>query len=153
LDIFSNKKTSSMIGASMNKHFSPGLGDAGDLGSDSAQCRLAELSQCVPVLAGRRRAKPGPFSVRRGIAEPLAESADTGVMLTVIQGGGLGYAATADLSPGGLQLALDEAIEWAKTCALASVFPFKAPVPGSDEASTTGGWSAPEYWLTDADHG
>lgn len=131
-----------MIGVSMNHHFSPDPATLATL--DRIRASAAQL-RCPDAFWSLRAVveKGQVFSVRRGVPEPLAESADVGVMLSVIQGGGLGYAATADLSPMGLQGALDEALAWAKTCAQAPVFPFKPPLPGTDEATTAGGWSAP----------
>ena len=46
------------------------------------------------------------ISVRQGVLEPVGTTVDGGVMITVIAGGGLGYAATAHRHPGkrGLQM-------------------------------------------------
>ena len=41
-------------------------------------------------------------SVRQDVAEPLRASVDRGAMVTVIDGDGIGYAATSDLSDTGL---------------------------------------------------
>ena len=60
-------------------------------------------------------------SVRQDVAEPAALSRDCGAMLTVYDRGGLGYAATADLSVTGLQSALDRATAWARATARHSV--------------------------------
>lgn len=54
------------------------------------------------------------LSVRRGVASPPRRSTNTGAMVTVEQGGAVGYAATTDLSEAGLRRALSEALEWAK---------------------------------------
>jgi len=85
------------------------------------------------------------MTVRRGASEPPAQSSDSGAMLTVIHQGGLGYAATADLSVAGLQSALDEARAWAQCCAQAPAFSFAAPSDGSEEASGQAQWAAPHY--------
>ena len=42
------------------------------------------------------------LGVRQDVPEPVRRGEDRGVMITVADGGGLGYAATCDLSPGGL---------------------------------------------------
>ena len=65
--------------------------------------------------------------VRAGVAEPVSMGADAGAMLTVIDQGGLGYAATADLSVAGLQAALDRAAHWAARCAQRPVTRFEVP--------------------------
>src|SRR5512139_167646 len=53
------------------------------------------------------------LSVRRNVVQPAGTSADVGVMITVIDGGGTGYAATCDLTPAGLQSAAERATRWA----------------------------------------
>jgi len=59
--------------------------------------------------------------VRRGVLQPLRISEDAGAMLTVIHGGGLGYAATSDLSAAGLREAASRALEWARRTSSAGV--------------------------------
>ncbi|MBE9562257.1 MAG: TldD/PmbA family protein, partial [Proteobacteria bacterium] len=54
------------------------------------------------------------LSVRQKIVEPSIRTNDTGAMLTVIDKGGLGYAATSDLSESGLRKAVAKAQEWAE---------------------------------------
>ncbi len=56
------------------------------------------------------------LSVRRDIVEPVRYSDDLGAMITVYDGG-LGYAATPDLSSAGLQRALRQARDWARATA------------------------------------
>ncbi|MFN7950227.1 MAG: TldD/PmbA family protein [bacterium] len=51
--------------------------------------------------------------VRRGVLEPVERSDDLGVMFTVIDRGGVGYAATSDLTPTGLRAAARRAADWA----------------------------------------
>ncbi len=55
--------------------------------------------------------------VRNDVAQPLKRTLDRGAMLTAWCGAGAGYAATPDLSPAGLQAALDAAIARAKAAA------------------------------------
>jgi predicted Zn-dependent protease len=52
--------------------------------------------------------------VRQGIAEPPSFERDLGAMVTVIHEGGLGYAATSDVSASGLATAVSEARTWAE---------------------------------------
>ncbi len=85
--------------------------------------------------------------VRQDVAEAPSLDRDSGAMLTVFDGGGYGYAATADLSAAGLQAALDRAHDWARATARHSVLPAgTAPPhprgrrvsPGAGEALPTG---------------
>ncbi len=57
------------------------------------------------------------LSVQQNIVEPPQTSVDRGVMITVIDKGGLGYAATSDLSEAGLRAAAARAHDWAKLTA------------------------------------
>jgi len=54
-------------------------------------------------------------SVRRGVAQPPVSSLDVGAMVTVVDGDGMGYGATSDLTLSGLRRALDRARDWART--------------------------------------
>jgi predicted Zn-dependent protease len=53
------------------------------------------------------------LSVRQDVAEPPQLSVNRGAMVTVIDAGGLGYAATSDLTPAGLREALGRARRYA----------------------------------------
>jgi len=53
------------------------------------------------------------LSVRRNQMEPVFSEFDTGVMITIWDGGGLGYSATTDLSEAGLTTAVERARYWA----------------------------------------
>ena len=53
-------------------------------------------------------------SVRRGVPQPPSTSLDVGAMITVADGGGLGYAATSDLTTAGLRRAAERARAWAR---------------------------------------
>ncbi len=57
------------------------------------------------------------YTVRKNVALPLQVTTDRGAMATVYVDGGYGYAATADLSPGGLREALERAAAWARATA------------------------------------
>ncbi len=61
------------------------------------------------------------LDVRRNQLEPIHNEFDTGVMISIWQGGGLGYAATADLSESGLAAAVERARYWAGLTAGAMV--------------------------------
>ena len=53
------------------------------------------------------------LSVRQGVLQPITTTDDTGVMVTVVEAGGLGYASTSDTSTAGLRQAMAAAREWA----------------------------------------
>ncbi|HEX8010552.1 MAG TPA: TldD/PmbA family protein [Casimicrobiaceae bacterium] len=78
------------------------------------------------------------YGVRKNVPQPPELIADRGAMLTVYAGGGCGYAATGDLSPSGLQAALDRATAWARATAPRSLIDFRAlprPAPRGAYAS------------------
>jgi predicted Zn-dependent protease len=62
------------------------------------------------------------LNVRQDVAEAPQRSRDAGVMVSVAQGGGLGHAATADLSEAGLAHAFARARDMAKAVAGRMVF-------------------------------
>lgn len=70
------------------------------------------------------------LSVRRDIVQPVHRGDDLGAMVTVWDGGGSGYAATADLSRAGLARAIAEAVAWARASA-------GRTLAGSEPLSTT----------------
>ncbi|MBQ27312.1 MAG: peptidase C69 [Nitrospiraceae bacterium] len=54
------------------------------------------------------------LSVRQNILQPVSTSHDVGVMITVIDRGGMGYAATSELTESGLRDAVECAKTWAQ---------------------------------------
>ncbi|MCB1714105.1 MAG: TldD/PmbA family protein [Candidatus Competibacteraceae bacterium] len=66
------------------------------------------------------------LSVQRGVVQPPRRRVQCGVMLTVVDQGGIGYAATADLSATGLQQALQQARHWADLSARHGLFDAQA---------------------------
>jgi predicted Zn-dependent protease len=64
------------------------------------------------------------LAVRQDIVQPVGTSEDTGAMLTVYDGSGMGYCATSDLSLSGLRHAAEQAREWARLSAKQSVVDF-----------------------------
>jgi predicted Zn-dependent protease len=62
------------------------------------------------------------ISVRQDVAEPVQTVRDRGAMVTVIDGDGIGYAATSDMSDAGLKDAIARAREWARVSRGRSVF-------------------------------
>jgi predicted Zn-dependent protease len=74
------------------------------------------------------------LTVQQNVAEPPVTSMDRGVMITVIDKGGLGYAATSDLSEAGLRAAAARALEWAHLTAKRSVTDYSAVVAAQERA-------------------
>ena len=71
------------------------------------------------------------LTVRQDQLEPLQTVTDTGVMVSIWEGGGLGYAATNNLTPEGLSAAVTKARYWAKATADRSILsepPLSHPV-------------------------
>ncbi len=66
------------------------------------------------------------LSVRQNVPEPPHTCVDRGVMITVIDKGGYGYAATSDISESGLRTAIARAHEWAKLTAGRGVADYSA---------------------------
>lgn len=64
------------------------------------------------------------LSVRRNIVRPVSTGDDEGAMLTVREGGGIGYAATSDLTREGLRCAIARARAWARNSARHSIVNF-----------------------------
>lgn len=67
-------------------------------------------SWSVRVVRDRSRG----LMVRQDVLEPVTTTEDCGAMVTVTLGEGSGYAATCDLSPGGLERAGAAALRWAR---------------------------------------
>jgi predicted Zn-dependent protease len=61
------------------------------------------------------------ISVRQDVVQPVVSQEDAGAMITVCAGKGMGYAATSDLTLGGLRRAVDRAVTWARQTAGRSV--------------------------------
>lgn len=71
------------------------------------------------------------LTVRRNELEPIFTEYDSGVMISIWDGGGLGYAATSDLSEAGLASAVSRARHWASVTAgtmVTTVAPTDHPV-------------------------
>lgn len=59
--------------------------------------------------------------VRQNVLMPLQQDHSSGLMITVFHRGGLGYAATADISQRGIQVAFEKAKAWAEQSATHTV--------------------------------
>ncbi len=98
---------------------------------------------CSLRLVEKRQEK---LLVRRGVLQPVHTSEDTGAMLSVIHAGGLGYAATSDLSRAGLSCAASRALDWARRTSTANVpgtaTPPRGIVTGEYETPVERPWNA-----------
>ncbi len=63
--------------------------------------------------------------VRQDVLQPIQLFTDCGAMVTVMDRGGYGYAATSDLSTAGLRQAVQQALDWAHLTAGRSVFDYR----------------------------
>ena len=86
------------------------------------------------------------LSARQGILEPVRIETGRGAMITVVRGAGMGYAATSDLSTGGLRDAFARAAGWAELHAGlglfdAALFP-RSDVVSSYRSRTLESWDA-----------
>jgi predicted Zn-dependent protease len=79
------------------------------------------------------------LSVRRDVVQPVRRGEDYGGMITVAEGGGMGYAATADLTRAGLARAIEQAREWARATAGRSL----VDVSALDREARTGEYRSP----------
>ncbi len=100
------------------------------------------------------------LAVRNGVVEPINTSHDEGVMFSVWHHGGVGYAATSDLSDEGLRGAVENATFWAQRTVgrsvvesvplLHTVGEYETPSAQPFDALSLGDQVA---LLVDADHG
>jgi len=81
---------------------------------------LPEPSECAYAAARLVQERSERIAVRQNVVQPLASDLDVGVMITVLHGGGYGYAATSDLSEAGLSAAVAGARAWAAKTATRS---------------------------------
>ena len=80
---------------------------------DLIKSRFYQLIPAVDFCSLRYLAQHSEtLTLRQNVAQPPVHHDDEGVMITVINKGGLGYAATSDLSDSGLQRAITTATQW-----------------------------------------
>jgi predicted Zn-dependent protease len=77
-------------------------------------------------------------AVREDEPLPVSRSEEAGVMITVVAGGALGYAATCDLGPSGLAEAAGRAVWWAKQASGRAVTDFSKIDWPSHQAELSG---------------
>ena len=101
---------------------------AADPASDPIADLLGRLSADVDFFSVRLVEEDSEtVCVRKGVPQPFSRRIDRGAMVTVIDRGAYGYAATSDLSRDGLQAALDNACAWAAASGATSVLQYPMP--------------------------
>jgi predicted Zn-dependent protease len=75
------------------------------------------------------------LTMRQGVAQAPSRSRDAGAMVTVIDRGGMGYAATSDLSESGLKAAFARATDLAHAVAGRTVFDYGQLAPAAPKGS------------------
>lgn len=89
--------------------------------------RFAQVAPACDAWSVRvMRAKTEQLAVTRGIPDPVRLADDIGVMVTVQAAGGLGYAATSDISLAGLKRTGATALAWAMRASGRMVSPVQA---------------------------
>lgn len=92
---------------------------------ETMETRFAALLPAADYASIRfMRERNERISVRQNILQPIHVSDDAGAMVTVYKNGGIGYAATSDLSDAGLRAAGQAALEWAERTASCAVTDF-----------------------------
>jgi predicted Zn-dependent protease len=82
---------------------------------------LPSPRECAYAAARLVEERSERIAVRQNVVQPLAAELDVGVMITVVHGGGYGYAATSDLTEAGLSNAVARARGWAAKSAARSI--------------------------------
>jgi predicted Zn-dependent protease len=114
----------------------------GEIRLDSIRTLFQSLAPAVDFCSLRYVEESSEeIAVRQDVLQPLSTGVDRGAMVTVIDRGGYGYAATSDLSAAGLRDALGRARKWAEAGAGRSVVDYsKIALPrpsGSYESPVT----------------
>jgi predicted Zn-dependent protease len=93
--------------------------------------------------------------VRQDVLQPLSSHINRGAMVTVLHGGGYGYAATSDLTASGLKVAFDRAKSWAIVCSKHPVMDFSKIVMPSyigNNLSPDSNRTAQPFWRDIINH-
>jgi predicted Zn-dependent protease len=82
---------------------------------EDVERRFREVAPAVELCSLRLvEEREESLSVRRGVLQPVTSSLDVGAMVTLVDDGGMGYAATSDLTASGLRRAIDQALAWVR---------------------------------------
>ena len=107
---------------------------------EALEKRFREVAPAVDHCSLRFvREREETVQVRQDVLQPVVAQEDMGAMVTVVHRGGMGYAATSDLSREGLAAAVEEARAWAGRTAGRTVADF-ARVPRPTQG---GEWTSP----------
>ena len=118
---------------------------------ESMGARFRRLAPAVDYCALRVLDETSRYlCVRQDVAEPTQTSRDLGAMVTVVEGDGLGYAASSDLSDAGLSAAIARAREWALLSRGKSVFDGQPPALPSASGRYRSGSSGSDLSKADA---
>jgi len=99
---------------------------SGDLGAYLSQLAPPDAAWSARLIEERHES----IVFRQGVLQPLYNGWDRGVFLILMHAGGMGYAATSDLSRAGLAHALQQALVWAEaTAGLSLLDPATFPLP------------------------
>ncbi len=99
---------------------------------DQLEARFREILPAVDHCSLRYQSERSEsIAVRQDVLQPVSDHADAGVMITVAHEGGLGYAATSDLTTQGLAEAARRATQWAARSAGQAVADFSS-IPHSE---------------------
>ncbi|MBK1719381.1 TldD/PmbA family protein [Thiocystis violacea] len=90
--------------------------------SDIAQRFISQAPACDGWTLRLVAEESDHLEVRQGVVEPSLIGRSLGGMITVIEGAGIGYAATSDLGPAGLRAASERALAWARVHARSGLF-------------------------------
>ncbi len=90
--------------------------------SDLAQRFISQAPACDGWTLRLVAEESDHLEVRQGVVEPSLFGRSLGAMITLIEGAGIGYAATSDLSPAGLRAASERALDWARAHARSGLF-------------------------------
>ena len=94
---------------------------------DQLEARFREIVPDVDHCSLRYQTEHSEsIAVRQDVLQPVSDHTDAGVMITVAHDGGLGYAATSDLTTSGLAEAARRATDWAARSAGRSVADFSS---------------------------
>ncbi len=103
---------------------------------ETLEKRFREIAPDVDYCSLRYQSESGEsVAVRQDILQPVGDHTDAGAMITVAHGGGLGYAATSDLTRSGLAEAARRAQAWAERSAGKSVADFSSMTPSAAQGS------------------
>jgi predicted Zn-dependent protease len=106
---------------------------------DQLERRFRDIAPAAQHVSLRYvRTRDESVYVRQDVLQPVSTCDDAGVMITVVDGGGMGAAATSDLSESGLRDAATRAHDWARRTAGRSVVDFGTiPQPTGDSSYRT----------------